>query len=154
MVNPYYFAPYPGGPIAPDGSQVAPVQLPTIYARNGTITLGPQPYKPPPHSSGQSTLGKAQSAINKAQNTIGNVSKKVGEVLLLTNPATAPFAAAAKLTGAFGGNSWLDQLKKWIAKSEFFTRVVMVIIAIIFFMAAFTLLAKGQVSKQIVRAVA
>jgi len=89
--------------------------------------------------AGARKIGK--DALNKGKSLIG----KALTVAALSNPVTAPLVIGAKLAGV-GGDSWLDQFKKWLKESGFFQRMAMVIIAVIFLMAAFSLLARGQVS--------
>lgn len=83
-------------------------------------------------------------ALDKAKKILG-----IGAAV-----AAGPAGLAAAATGGlFGGESWLTQFANWLKDSSFFQRLAMVLIGLIFFGAAFALLARGQVSSQLVKAI-
>lgn len=78
---------------------------------------------------------------------------------LLSNPITAPIAAAQiglnKLVGGDGDDCGINiicHLRKWLKDSDFFVRMAMVIVAIIFLAGAFVLFSRGQVTTQLTKA--
>jgi len=66
----------------------------------------------------------------------------------------AVMAVTGGIPGLGGSDgSWIDQIKEWFKSSGFFQRLALAVIAVVFLMAAFSLLARGQATKVLSQAV-
>ena len=92
-------------------------------------------------SSGGNSAGKA--ALNAGKDAL-NIAKDAGIKAIRNNPITG---VPARVLGIGGSGGIIAQLQQWLQETNFFWRAAMVIIALILLAAAFSLLAKGQVSK-------
>ncbi len=101
-------------------------------------------------------LAKGKQAVSTAVALAKSKAVRAGLFVATGGASEAGYAVA----DAFGIGQeecgkldFVCKLKEWFKKGAFFTRLAMFLIALIFLWAAFTLLARGQVTKTIAQAV-
>jgi len=103
--------------------------------------------------------------LSKAKNlAVSGVKKAVTEAAtaaLMSNPATAPFvAAASSLSGVTNGLgltgdcNWICQIQNWIKESGFFQRIALALLAFIIIFAGFYLLKPAMTQAVVKKALA
>lgn len=97
-------------------------------------------------------LAKAEDLGSKAISKGKDALKKAATVAALSNPATAPIAAAALAADALDGGedcglNPICHLKKWLKDSDFFPRFGLTIVGVILLIGAVVLLARGQLTR-------
>lgn len=103
-----------------------------------------QKYERPANSSSfGSRLNSAMNVIKKGSGILDTVKN-----VLAGNPLTAPLAFGANILG-IGGKSWIDQIRDWLAESNFWQRLAIGFLAILLIVGAIYLLGSGSIKKTI-----
>jgi len=156
-----------GLPLSAGGVTVPVIVLPPLNYTNHPVNFPVQRNVTPAQ---QQNLSRQQStgtgAFKTVTNTVGflanatkvgqtavDKAKKLLNIASAATPIGASLAVAKGATGLVTGEGWLSQFKKWLMESGFFQRFAMVLIGLLFLGAAFALLAKGQVTSQVVKAI-
>ena len=102
-------------------------------------------------------LSQGKKVVGEALDIAKSKAGRIG-LAIATGGQSEVARAGLKAIGIGGGDEcgsldFVCKLKKWFKDGAFFTRLAMFLIALIFLWAAFTLLARGQVSKTISQAI-
>lgn len=91
-------------------------------------------------------LKTAKKLTDKAKSLLNSDSARLGAAVVTGGASEGVFAVTDGL-GITGDESWLDQLRNWIADSGFFQRIALALLAFIFLFAAFYLFKGNAIEK-------